>query len=349
MGGAASANQIGPAIADKVSHLTILQRSAHWMIGVPHYHHAIPEDERWVLQQYPAYARWYRARTVMSMTDAMRGAVIVDPNWVGRADGTISAANRNLRDQLLNYIRSQLGPREDLISAVTPNYAPFVKRMLRDNGWYRMLLRENVSLVSGGIDHFVSEGVVDQQGNFHEAEVVVFATGFQAARMLGSAEFVGRSGLSIRDVWGEDDPRAHLGMTVPGFPNLFVMYGPNTNIGTGGSLFFVAECQANYIARLLCEMAIADVDVLEVRSDVYADYNQRLDSRLSEMVWSQPNAESWYRNSKGRVVTNMPWTSLEYWEMTRHPVLDDYITRRRRQGETTPSIVEDDAAAIEEV
>ncbi|MGJ9412741.1 flavin-containing monooxygenase [Aeromicrobium sp. CF4.19] len=329
VGTGASANQIGPAIAADVEQLTIYQRTAHWITGVDNYLTSVSEGEHWLLENVPAYARWFRARTLLSQNDVNRQAQLVDPEWTGEHD-TISAENEQARAELTAYIRAELGDRQDLVSAVVPDYPPFSKRMLRDNGWYRMLRRPNVELVPGARELAFDGGdVVGPDGVRRPTDVCVLATGFQASRMLASYEVTGRGGQTIRDSWGEDDPRAHLGMTVPDFPNFFVMYGPNTNIATGGSLIFQAETWSRYIVEAIKTMIERQWSELEVRPEAMERYNRSLDERLAGMVWSVTSAGTWYRNRHGRVTTNMPWTTLEYWEMTRRVDLDDYVVTHR--------------------
>ncbi|WP_033288952.1 flavin-containing monooxygenase [Amycolatopsis jejuensis] len=336
VGTGASANQIGPAVAGKAAHLTVYQRTAHWNIGIDNYLSQVSDGERWLMAKVPAYARWFRARTLFSQNDINRAAQLADPTWAATHD-TISAANEQMRKELTAYIQAELGDRQDLRPAVVPDYPPFSKRILRDNGWYRMLRRPDVELVPGAGLSFDGGHVIGADGQARPTDVCILATGFQAGRMLASYDVTGRGGHSIRDAWGDDDPRAHLGMAVPGFPNFFVMYGPNTNIGTGGSLIFQAENWSRYIAEALKTMIERRWAELEVRADAAAHYNERLDERLAEMVWSVSPAASWYRNSRGRVTANMPWTSFEYWEMTRRVDFSDYhVTPRaglaRRAG-----------------
>lgn len=316
IGTGASGNQIGPAVAPVVERLTVFQRTPHWMAGVANYALNVSEAERWLLSNVPAYERWFRTRTLLSQNDLYRDAVLVDPAWRSE-DGSISASNAQLQKALTQYIVDELGERRDLLPHVLPDYPPFSKRMLRDNGWYRMLRRPNVELVPSKRLSFEADGIVDESGVKHPVDVAVFATGFEASKMLASYSVYGRRGTSIRDVWGDDDPRAYLGMAVPGFPNFFVMYGPNTNIGTGGSIIFQAETWSRYIAEMVRTMVERNISTAEVTEDACAAYNQHLDKRLSGMVWSVSKGDTWYRNSKGRVTTNMPWTTFEYWEMTQ--------------------------------
>jgi len=141
------------------------------------------------------------------------------------------------------------------------------------------------------------------------------ATGFKAQMPLYPMHIVGTSG-SIRDHWGEDDPRAYLGITVPAFPNLFIMYGPNTNGGHGGSAVFNSECQARYIMQALRELIEQEADSIEVRHEPYAEYNRQVDAELSQMVWSHPGVNNWYKNKYGRIVTNIPWRLCHYRNLT---------------------------------
>src|SRR5690606_14297807 len=127
----------------------------------------------------------------------------------------------------------------------------FGKRSLRDNGWFSTLKRNNVELVNDGIDHIGAHEIFDRTGKAHPVDAIVWATGFHASRMIYPLEVVGANGKSLRDIWGDRDPRACLGICVPGFPNLFLTYGPNTNLAHGGSIIFQAECQVHYIVECL--------------------------------------------------------------------------------------------------
>ncbi|TWP33170.1 flavin-containing monooxygenase [Leekyejoonella antrihumi] len=327
IGTGASGNQIGPAIAPTVQHLTVFQRTAHWMAGVNNYALDVTDGEKWLLEHVPAYERWFRVRTLLSQNDTMRPAQVVDPSW-DATDGSISAENAQMREELTQYIVDELGDRQDLLPQVLPGYPPFSKRMLRDNGWYRMLRRDNVALACSHNLRFESDAIIDDDGVRHPVDAAVFATGFEASKMLASFSLYGRDGASIRDAWGDDDPRAYLGVAVPGFPNFFIMYGPNTNIGSGGSIIAQTENWSRYIADLVKTMVEEDLAVAEVTQQACDTYNRSLDDRLSQMVWSVTPAGTWYRNAAGRVTTNMPWTSFEYWAMTQQVDLDAFDLTR---------------------
>jgi 4-hydroxyacetophenone monooxygenase len=134
----------------------------------------------------------------------------------------------------------------------------------------------------------------------------------------------GRGGRTLRDLWGEDDPRAYLGITVPGFPNFFLMYGPNTNLAHGGSAIFHSECQTRYTLLALRELLESGCKALDVKQEVHDAFNRRVDEVHSRMVWSHRGVGSWYKNRRGRVFATSPWRLLDYWNMTRSLELADY-------------------------
>jgi 4-hydroxyacetophenone monooxygenase len=136
-------------------------------------------------------------------------------------------------------------------------------------------------------------------------------------------EIVGRGGASLRDRWG-DEPRAHLGITIPDFPNLFCLYGPGTNLAHAGSIIFHSECQVRYATECIKTLLERGVKAMDVRPEAYADYNARLAKELEGLVWSHPKCQSWYRNKAGQVVTTSPWRLADYWKWTRGPKLEDY-------------------------
>ncbi|GIX30591.1 MAG: monooxygenase [Porticoccaceae bacterium] len=218
VGTGASAIQIGPAIVEQVSSLTVVQRSRHWIIRHPMYHEAVPEAVRWASRHIPYYLDWFRFQLFWAASDGFYDTLRIDPNWPD-LDHSLNAANAKMREELIAYARSELGERLDLLERVIPEYPPFGKRMLRDNGWYRMLCRSNVELVEGAVER-IEEGGLVVGGRTIPADVIVMATGFDAHRILAPMDIRGRGGKAIRDLWGDDDPRAHLGITVPGFPQL---------------------------------------------------------------------------------------------------------------------------------
>lgn len=326
IGTGATGIQVGPAIVDRVGHLTIFARSRHWVIRHPMYHEHVPEAVTWASKYIPYYYDWFRFQLFWAASDGFHPTLRIDPDWTD-PEHSLNADNAKMREELIAYIKAELGERKDLLEKVIPDYPPFGKRMLRDNNWFKMLCREHVDLHAGDIDYIEEDGIV-AGGKKYPADVLVLATGFKASRMLWPMDIRGRNGISIRDVWGDDDPRAHLGITVPEFPNFFVIYGPNTNLAHGGSAFFHSECQVRYITEALREMIEDNWDELEVKKEPFEAYNTRVDEEHRNLVWSHPGVTSWYKNKDGRVTMNSPWRLAVYRGFTADIDLSEYHCRR---------------------
>jgi 4-hydroxyacetophenone monooxygenase len=202
--------------------------------------------------------------------------------------------------------------------------------MLQDNGWFRTLKRDNVELVVDTISKIQPHGIATSNGSFHEADILVFATGFDVVRFISSFQVRGRDGRDLRTVGEDDDCRAYMGLTVPGFPNFFTLYGPNTQSGHGGSLIHTVENQLNYIGSLLTQMFDAGIATVEVKEQVYDDFAAKVDKMHQNMIWSHPAMTTYYRNARGRVVAINPFRNVDFWHMTRHANLAEYVTESNR-------------------
>ena len=323
VGTGASAMQAGPAIADQVEHLTIYQRSPQWVSPNPNYHREVPEGKKLALKHIPYYARWFRFQLFWAGADMVHDSLIRDPNWPHQ-DRSLNAKNEEMRQRLIKHIESELEGRPDLIEKVVPNYPPYGKRMLRDNHWYRTLRRDNVELVAGTVERLTPTGIVSG-GVERSADVIIFATGFNTHESLAPIEIRGRGGKHIRDVWGKDDPRAYLGVTVPQFPNMFVLFGPNTILAHGGSAVFHSEVQVGYAMQGLAALVEKGCKALECRQDVHDEYNKRVDDAHANMVWTHPGVDNWYRNANGRVTMATPWRMVDYWKWLSSFNDADYI------------------------
>ncbi len=318
IGTAATALQIVPELAREASQLTVFQRSPTWVLVHPEYRRAISKGEQWAIDHLPGYARWYRVILYNWALDGTPAHMIIDPEWTGGPQA-VSAANDASRIRLTVGMKAAIGDNPALQEKLIPNYPPYVKRPnLGDGGFFRAFSQPNVHLCTDGAARFVENGIIDGTGVLHEADILVYATGFRALEYLAPMEIVGRGGQRIEEFWG-DEPRAHLGITVPHFPNLFLMYGPGTNLGFNGNLFFNAECQARYISHCLQWMVEENVRAIDVKPEVYADYAGRMDEALARFTWSHGGAGSWYKNKSGKVIANSPWPLLQYWEWTKTP------------------------------
>ena len=191
----------------------------------------------------------------------------------------------------------------------------------------KTLTRDNVDLVRTGIDRIEADAVVTEDGQRYPADVIVYATGFQATKLLWPMTIRGRDGEVLSERWGER-PTAYLGITIPGYPNFFCMYGPGTNLASGGSLIFHSECQMRYITQCLELLIDGGHKSMEPTNEKTADWHERTQAEMRKMVWSQPSIKhSFYKNKFGEVYGLSPWRLVDYWTWTREPEPGDFVFR----------------------
>jgi len=323
IGTGATAFQVIPEIAPKVAHLDVFQRSAPWLGPTPDYHDDVGDGKKWLLEHIPYYDKWYRFWLFWTLTDGILDGVAVDPSW-NDTSKSVSPMNDMLRGMLIEKIREQAPNRPDLLDKVVPDYPFGTKRSVRDNGVYIAALgRPNVGLNTTPIREFTETGIVTDDGIEHPADVIIYGTGFHASDFLRTYNIVGRDGVELHERWN-GDARAYLGMTVPGFPNFFCIYGPNTNIVVNGSIIFFSEASVRYIVNALKLLAETGASSMEVRRDIHDAFNRRVDEENKKMAWGLPDAKSWYKNRLGRVSQNWPWRLVDYWNATIAPDPADF-------------------------
>jgi 4-hydroxyacetophenone monooxygenase len=322
VGTGASAAQFVPAIAEAAAALTVFQRTAPWLIPTPNYTDDLPTGLRWVLRHVPDYARWDRLWWFLRTHEGLLPMAKVDPAWDG-GERSVSAANDLIRELFTAYLRAEF-PDDELFDKVLPHYPPIAKRVVRDNGiWARTLHRPGVELYTGGIAEITEHGIRTCEGDERHYDVIVYGTGFQASHFLTPMEVVGRSGSSIHEHW-HGTARAYLGITVPDFPNLFLMYGPNTNIVINGSIIYFSECEAHYIVESVRMLLERGAHSMDCRPDVHDRYNEWIDEGNASMAWGASGVNTWYKNAEGKITQNWPYSLLRYWQQTRTPDPDDY-------------------------
>ncbi|MAJ50110.1 MAG: monooxygenase [Flammeovirgaceae bacterium] len=323
VGTGASAMQIVPTIADTVAELTVYQRSPQWARPIPRFHDELSESAHWLVEHVPFYAAWLRFTVLWRYGDGLLPFLRKDPDWP-HPERSMNRVNEKHRLELLAHIENTLGDRQDLLQKCVPDYPPYGKRMLLDNGWFETLLKPNVELVTAGIDHLDSKAIVGADGARREFDVVVLATGFQVGKMAARLNITGRDGMRLKDEWADDNPSAYLGVSISGFPNLFCMMGPGTGLGHGGSAMFQAEVQARYVAECVTGMLNSGDRSMEVKRAVQQEFVDRLDAEHAQMIWMHPGLRTYYRNAKGRVFSLLPWRVVDYWHMARRVNRDDY-------------------------
>jgi len=326
IGTGASAMQIATTIAPSVEHLTIYQRSPQWARDIKGYRDLIDDGELWLLDNFPFYAQWFRFSMFWRYGDGLLPTLRKDHEWE-HSDRSMNRINDRHRQEMVSYIESIIGHRPDLMEKCVPSYPPYGKRILLDNGWFDMLLRDNVELVTDPVRQIDHTGVIADE--HREADVVVMATGFDVHQFLGRIDVRGRNGVCLADEWANDDPRAYLGLCVSGFPNLFMMSGPNTFLAHGGSLIFMGECQSRYISSAISQMTALGVSSIDVDKTVMDDYNAKVDAEHEQLIWTHPGMNNWYRNDKGRITAVLPWRLVDYWSLSHDVDLSAYHTMKR--------------------
>lgn len=324
IGTGASAFQFVPEIVGKVASLSVFQRTPPWGFPVPHYHEDVPEGMNWLMEHVPFYDKWYRFWMFWMVTDGLLPMVTADPAWKGPTTA-VSELNLGFREMIAAAIAAQAPDRPDLVAKIIPTYPPGGKRALLDNGvWLEALKRDNVELVTEGISEVTPAGIVTADGKARDFDVIIYGTGFHASKFLWPMKIKGRQGADLHETWA-GDPRAYLGMTTPGFPNLFMIYGPNTNIVVNGSIVFFSECSVRYILGCLKLLAQTGAAAMEPKREVHDAFNIKVDRGNSLMAWGAPQVTSWYKNEAGRVTQNWPFALVDYWRATLAPDPQDFV------------------------
>src|SRR4051794_2427405 len=291
VGTGASAIQFVPAIAPDVDRLHVFQRTPPWVM--PHSSRPISGAEKRVFKTFPAVQRLLRGGIYASRELLVLGFV-KQPKIMGSIE-TLARAHmrRHIKDP-------------ELLDKVTPDYTIGCKRILPSNEWYPALARDNVELVTEPLREIRERSVVSADGTERDVDAIVFGTGFHVVDMPVAKVVHGRDGRALDDVW-DGSPRAHLGSTVAGFPNFFILLGPNTGLGHN-SMVYMIESQVAYVMDALREMNARGAGLVEVRPDAEERYNAEVQRRMKRTVWST-GCKSWYLDEKGNNPTLWPdWT-----------------------------------------
>jgi cation diffusion facilitator CzcD-associated flavoprotein CzcO len=306
LGTGASAIQFVPRSREAAAQVTVFQRSAPYV--VPKVDRGYTDAHRAAFRKVPGFAAAMRG-SIWELTELF-GLALTKVAPLARALQALASANlkRHIKDPALR-------------AKVTPDYPIGCKRVLFSSAWYPALASDNVYVETDAVAEVMTTGVGTADGRLHEVDVIIYGTGFKATEFLAPMTISGRHGLNLHSEWAEG-ARAHLGMAVPGFPNMFLIYGPNTNLGSS-SVIQMIEQQARYIRQVVEELARGGTArAFEIRRAVEAAYDAEVQSRLEKGVWT--DCESWYRTASGRVTTNWPGLVHEYQRRTRGAVLADY-------------------------
>jgi cation diffusion facilitator CzcD-associated flavoprotein CzcO len=310
IGTGASATQFVPVIAPSAAGLEIFQRSAPYIIGKPNRFYSPLEQKLYAA--VPGLQRLSRLRQYL--WHEMLGLPFT--KW----PGAMRIPTRSWRRRLDRAV-----PDPDLRAKLTPHYVMGCKRLLRSPDWYRTLTRPDVELVTEAIREVRPDGVLTVDGRLHRLDVLILGTGFEATRFLTPMRVTGREGRELDQVW-QDGARAYLGTAVSGFPNLFLLYGPGTNLGHS-SILFMIESQIAWIRSALTTMRANELSWIDVRPPVQAQYDAWFTAAGAGTVW-ETGCSSWY-TSNGRNTTNWPATTIGFRRLTRRFRPTDVHSGRR--------------------
>jgi len=306
IGNAASAIQFIPEIAKQVKKLTIYQRSANWIL--PKQDRMYKSWEKKLVRKMPFLLRLYRLKI-----------------WtLGGALFFMMKGNRSIIRSIyqflsVRYIKSNIKDPQT-VKMLTPTYEMGAKRVLFSDTYYQTLAQDHVHLTDASIESWTHDGI-KTAGRTEELDVVITATGFKTQPLLANIDITGAGGLHLRKYW-EQGPKNYLGMTMAGVSNLFLMYGPNTNLGHN-SIIIMSEAQAGYITQCITQLKAQGKKTIAVKSSVLEGYYTKIQDRLKSMIWASIN-QSWYKNQSGQITLNFPGRTMEYMRRTKTLRLKDY-------------------------
>lgn len=323
VGNGSTGVQVMPKVAEAAEHVYSFQRTPQWISPMENYREPITPEIRWIFDNVPFYWNWY-CYYMQITSSTMQAAQEYDPEWQ-EAGGRISQRNDAMRETLKSYIQAKVGHVPGLAERVTPDYAPLARRLVVDNGFYDALLRDNVSLVTDGIASLEPGGIRTTTGEKLEVDAIVMASGFSVQSYLWPTEYVGLGGKRIADLWEAEGPRAYLGLTMPGFPNLFMFYGPNSQARAGAFLTWI-EIWARYAAQAVVHLLETGASSMDVRQEVFQEYNDEMDRATANLIWEKeaPANRNYYVNKHGRQNVNIPFRLDHYFEMVANWKATDY-------------------------
>ncbi|MDM4141966.1 MULTISPECIES: NAD(P)/FAD-dependent oxidoreductase [Mycobacterium] len=325
IGAGCTAVQIVDACVDRVAHMTVFQRQPHWVAPRRRSSDDVPAYRRWLGTRLPYYANWIRLKSYWGTSDNNYPVILHDEDWAAE-HLSISPANDVLLQMCLDYIDRTFGAGSELARKLTPDFAPYGKRIIRDpGGYYAALARGHVDVEASEPARVNEAGIVTEDGRQIDLDVIIYATGYYLD-FLSTVDIRGRDGKKLTDEWG-DAPRAYRGGMVPGFPNMFISSAPNYSPGHGAGHNFGVEVMVHYVMECLQLMALREAASLEVTQRAYEDYVDGIDATMAGTVWRHtPSAHTYYR-SGGRIVIAFPYRLIDFWHDHRAPVEEDLELR----------------------
>jgi 4-hydroxyacetophenone monooxygenase len=313
--------QLIPEVVKEAEHVLVLQRTPNWVYEAPGYLAPYPEQVNWMDRNFPYLTNFarFQAAFLNRPQNTLKG-LQVDPDF--HDEHAVSAVNKQVRDLRLAFLESKLGHRPDLLAKMTPQAPPMSARPVlvdRDYSILDVLLRDDVTLVTEGIRRVTGDGIELADGTRHQVDVIVLATGFRANDFLWPMAVRGRDGLPLEQLWAKDGARAYIGTMLPGFPNFFIIYGPNTNQLSGLQIVAMEEVTVRFALEAIGGLIEAGQQAVEVTEDAYWRYNALIDDAERLMTYVDPRANNYYQNEFGRSATNGPIDTRLTWTWLRDP------------------------------
>ena len=317
--------QLVPELVKQAGHVTVFQRTPQWMLGIPGYLSKLPEQVLWLDRNFPYHLNFMRFKTFYGTGPYLARLFDVDPNF--NDPHTVSENNKAARDRSVEFLERKLKDPK-LVEIMTPRHPPWSARPVAVDADYcilDVLETDQVTLVTSGINRINATGIEAGDGSQQDVDAIVYATGFKANDFLYPMEITGRNGMTLGQLWSEGGPRAYLGCMIPGFPNLWVLYGPNTNGGLPVAqyhemtMFYALQCMEKLIAE--------GKKSIEVSECAYWRYNHELDAINGTKLWADPRARNYYWTQHGRSASQTPYTGFEVRNFMLKPDYEDMEIR----------------------
>jgi 4-hydroxyacetophenone monooxygenase len=335
IGSGCTGYQMVPELCKVTEHTYLFQRTPNWVFDVPGYLAPFPPQVTWLDRNFPFFSNFYRFTTCwVSHPEQATERFRADPDY--EDEHAVSVTNKRIRDHRLEFMRAKFADRPDLIERMLPIAPPMSGRPVlvdADYSIYDALLRDDVTLVDDPIRRVTTDGIETESGAVHRVDAIVLATGFKANDFLWPMEIRGRNGAGTEELWAKDGPRAYLGTMLPGFPNLFILYGPNTNQVGGLQIVDMEEMVTRFALHCIRELLTTSKRAVDVTMDAYWRYNAVVDQAESTRTYLDPRAHNYYRNEHGRSATNGPLDTRLMWHWLRQPVMPT-------SEESSPGVVE---------
>ena len=329
IGNGSTGVQLLSPVARDAKHVSVFQRTPQWVSPRDKYGKPVEPEINWLVKNFRGYRDWWRYAQSSALFET-HALMTVDREWQAKG-GKVNAQSDAMRGVLTEYIKTETGGRQDLIDKLIPDYAPFSRRPVVDNGWYRALARDNVELVTDSIKRFVPEGIETTDGKVREFDVIITATGFDIVQYLAPSQYTGRGGVDLHARWTQKDgPRAYLGIMVPDFPNMFMIYGPNSQPVSGGPAQPVWHSTwVSFAAKCIMRMLEAGKACIEVTHEAHDRYNAALDEEAQKLIQMSKEGgieRNYYVNSEhGRLQANAPWYAPYFYHLCNKVDGDDLV------------------------